>query len=330
MEVADNKLLDYLDQILGERPALSEAPGLSAKLPLFLRSKYQLFTMQLLGRKCLIAIEAEDRKGESPAEYWNDAKALKLKLGEDVILVPHALPSYARNRLARQGIPFIVPGTQMFLPFLLTDLRERFRRPRSPVGKGLTPTAQLLVLFHLQRERLDYLPLQDIAQRLGYSAMTITNVKDELESAKVCKVLRQGRTLTLQFPEFKRALWNLAEPLMSSPVKKAFWVVWKHPVYPALTAGLTALSKRSMIEDDRWPTFALFQATFLSNLEKGLYRSSPSPEENSVRLEAWTYNPLLLGDQETVDRLSLYLSLRDSPDERVQKQLEELIEGAAW
>jgi len=330
MEVAGQKLLEYLDFVLGERPALREAQDLSAKLPLFLRSKYQLFTIQLLGGRCLLAVEAEDRTEESPAEYWTDAKALKLKLGEEVILVLHRLPSYARNRLARQGIPFIVPGTQMFLPFLLTDLRERFRRPRAPVGKGLTPTAQLVVLFHLQRERLDYLSLQEIAQRLGYSAMTITNVKDELESAKVCKVLRKGRTLTLLFPEFKRALWNLAEPLMSSPVKKAFWVNWKHPAYPALAAGLTALSRLSIIEDDRWPTFALFQATFLSNLEKGLYRGSPSREETSVRLEAWTYNPLLLGDRETVDRLSLYLSLRDSLDERVQKQLEELIEGATW
>jgi hypothetical protein len=291
---------------------------------------YSLFEIQLFGQECLVAIETRDTSNSEPGGYWAAAKALKATLGQNVILVLHRLTPYARDRLARQGVSFIVPGTQMFIPFLLADLRERFRRPRAAEGKHLTPTAQLLVLFHLQREPLDHVPLQEIAQRLGCSAMTITNVKEELESTKICKTWRRGRSVTLLLPEFKRALWNSAEPLMSSPVKKEHWVNWHHPAYPAIAAGLTALSRSSMIEDDRWPTFALPQTTFQANLEKGVYHAVPGPEENSVRLQAWTYNPLLLAGKDAVDRLSLYLSLRDSPDERVQKELENLVEEFPW
>jgi hypothetical protein len=56
----------------------------------------------------------------------------------------------------------------------------------------------------------------------------------------------------------------------------------------------------------------------------------PLPEDADAVIEAWTYNPIRLADAEAVDRLSLYLSLRASDDERVQKELTALLEGVAW
>jgi hypothetical protein len=38
----------------------------------------------------------------------------------------------------------------------------------------------------------------------------------------------------------------------------------------------------------------------------------------------------LLAEKGRVDALSLYLTLRDSPDERVQQQLETLLEAVPW
>ncbi len=201
MQALEQKLTAYLQRFLGDRPALDEATALSAKLPLYLRSRYSLFSIQLFGQACLVAIETQEVNDAAPGDDWSAAKAFKATLGQPVILVLHRLTSYARDRLARQGVSFIVPGTQMFIPFLLADLRERFRRPRATEGEHLTPIAQLLILFHLQREPLDHVPLQEIAQRLGCSAMTITNVKEELESAKICKPWRRGRTVTLLFSE---------------------------------------------------------------------------------------------------------------------------------
>jgi len=53
-------------------------------------------------------------------------------------------------------------------------------------------------------------------------------------------------------------------------------------------------------------------------------------ENALVRIEIWSCNPHLLGDDRMVDPLSLYLSLRNSSDERVQQQLEQLIEEIKW
>jgi hypothetical protein len=47
-------------------------------------------------------------------------------------------------------------------------------------------------------------------------------------------------------------------------------------------------------------------------------------------MECWAYDPRLLSDGPTVDRLSLYLSLRGTHDERIEKALTDLLEDLPW
>lgn len=322
------RLLDYLEPLLGERPDL--APIKAVGLPLFLREHFDFKSIRLFGRHYVLAMEKENRDVGSPGEYENQVSVLRPQFTETVVLVVPRLPSFARNRMVRLGIPFIVPGSQTFLPAALIDLRERFTQPKPEKGKKLTPAAQCLVLYHLQRQSLENLSLLEIARKIGYSPIMLTKVKDELESAGMCRASRMGRSIVLEFATQGRSLWESVQPIFSSPVKKTLWVSWEQPVYPALVAGLTALSKNTLMADDRLPTYALLSATFQANLEHGIYHGCRGPEEANLRLESWSYNPLLLGGAKMVDPLSLFLSLRDFPDERVQQQLETLIDQISW
>lgn len=321
-------LVRYVEAISGEMPVLEER-SVSA-LPLFLRERYQIASAKILGRRFLLALEKGHPDSSSPGEYEQQTAALRSKLGEPVVLVIPAIPSYARNRMVHQGIPFIVPGSQMFLPTALIDLRERFAQSKPEPGKRLTPAAQCVLLYHLQKQSLENLPLKDIAEKVGYSPIMLTKVKDELETAQICTPSKQGRSIVIGFNLHGRKLWGHALDYLSSPVKKSHWLRWDRPAYPAILAGMSALSRRTMLEDDRLPTYALLASTFQANLEKGVYRGCEGPEEADLRLESWSYNPLLLGDERMVDSLSLFLSLRESTDERVQQQLETLIDGMPW
>ncbi len=98
----------------------------------------------------------------------------------------------------------------------------------------------------------------------------------------------------------------------------------------ALLAGMSALSQRSLLEDDRLPTYAVSKKSLPALLDNRLFREAHGSEEATFTLEAWHYDPFVLSQHTTVDPLSLYLSLRDSPDERVQQQLETLLEGVSW
>ncbi|HZS18072.1 MAG TPA: hypothetical protein VFA51_09095 [Candidatus Udaeobacter sp.] len=330
MQRAIVQLLDYIEKITGLRPHPSGAPNRMLTLPLFIRDRYHLIQTRILGTDLALAIESRDWDQGSAGEYAAHAASLTQQLGEPVALVLARAPSHLRNRLVQSGVPFIVPGNQFFVPFLAADLREWIPRLKSAPKNRLSAVAQLLIIFHLRRESLEGVSLQKIAKRLGYSPMMISAAKDELESADLVKPVRQQRSLTLRFPARGKDLWSIAEPKLDSPVRKTYWVQWEKPDYPALLAGLSALSRKSMLEDDQVRTYALDQSNVRRWLEKGTFRGAPGPHEATTRIEAWMYNPLLLGDKMAVDDLSLFLSLRDSPDDRVQQQLKNLIDAIPW
>lgn len=77
-------------------------------------------------------------------------------------------------------------------------------------------------------------------------------------------------------------------------------------------------------------TFALDRRKYLQLLEKGAFHGCRGPEKATVRIESWAYDPALLSDGECVDELSLCLSLADSPDERIQQQVDKLLEDFPW
>lgn len=328
MLALQQQLAKYVAELVGEPPALAEEKA--AGLPLYLRERFQLCSVPLWGRQVWFAVEDDAWEPGAPGEYEKLAAALRSQLGETVVLVLARLPSYARNRMVRLGIPFVVPGSQFFLPTVMVDLRERFSRCKPGKGKRLTPTAQCLVLYHLQRASLENLPLKEIAERIGYSPIMLTKVKDELEAAELALPSRQGRSITLHFPRHGRDLWEQAQPYLASPVKKTHWLLGDMPRHPALAAGLTALSQLTAIADDRLPTYALSAEVFQASLEKGIFHGCNGPDEAILRMEAWSYDPLLLASGDRVDALSLYLSLRESLDERIQQQLAELINHVAW
>ena len=321
-------LKSYLETISGFSPHLQVVE--TTQLPLFLRNRFAFYSADLFGRPWCLALEDASWDTGSAGEYEKQAAILRPLLKAPVVFILSALPSNTRNRMVQKGIPFIVPGNQAFLPSALVDLREHFPKRNAKGRSSLSPTAQLTVLYHLEREPLRALPLKSIAEKLHCSAMMLSKVKDELEEAGICDVERIGRSMTLTFSASNRELWELAHERMTSPVKKTCWVQWKTPGYPGLLAGISALSRRTMLADDRIPTYALGPRMLESWLQKGFVTECSDSDQATAKIEIWSYEPKFLGDNESVDPLSLYLSLRYNADERIQQQLEQLLEEVKW
>jgi DNA-binding MarR family transcriptional regulator len=324
------KLADYVEKLIGVVPRFEPQPAQSTSLPLYLREHYELSKTKLFGAEFILAFEREDWEPGSAGEYATHATKMAHDLGESVVLVLSQAPSPLRDRLVQHGVPFIVPGNQFFVPFLAADLREWIPRVKPAPGKHVSAVAQLLLIFHLVRESMEKIPLREIAKRLGYSPMMISTAKDELEAAGIAEPTREKRTVVLHFLTQGWDLWNKAQPWLSSPVRKRHWVQWKNPGYPAIAAGITALSKKTNLEDDPVPTYALVHSNVRRWFEKGVFTGCTGRENANAQIEEWIYNPLLLGNDEVVDPCSLFLSLRDSPDERVQQQLTRLLESLPW
>ena len=56
----------------------------------------------------------------------------------------------------------------------------------------------------------------------------------------------------------------------------------------------------------------------------------PANDPEAYQIEIWIYSPKLFARDNIVDRFSLYASLMDENDERIQSMLDELLEDGKW
>lgn len=216
----------------------------------------------------------------------------------------------------------------MYLPELGIDLREHFKKPPEKRKQFLSRAAQVAIIYVLVKEMSEKLTPSVLAKQLGYSIMTVNRAFEELRAANIGKVRKQGRELVWTIT--KRDLWEQAKERMHTPVKKRIWL--REGVLSKknnILAGLSALSHYSMLNPPQLSIYALSSIEF-KNLKLSKKESLSFPEDGAVELEIWTYAPGLFQQEGYVDSFSLYLSLRESTEERVETALEEMMEKIKW
>ena len=118
-----------------------------------------------------------------------------------------------------------------------------------------------------------------------------------------------------------KELFEAAGEYLSSPVKKTVYIDNDIPDTDLLLSGYSALSEYSLLNPPQVKTLATARIPeAASGISKSLLDS-----DKQMRIEIWNYDPLILADNNKVDLLSLALSLKDDPDERVQEALDEAL-----
>ncbi len=327
-------LAKYLDE-LGSAASMPvrDAEAVRA-LPVFFGQTYEVHRARLFDRDyVLLLCQSEDRP--TPAQVEKHMKLARSALGQDLAFIFRTLPTFDRKRLIQRRIPFIVPGRQTYLPPAMIDLRENPKggqRVPHQSREKLSAPAQVVLLYHLQsKQDCEQWPLSQWADVLGYSRSTLTRVYKELSATSLCKTVAHGRHITLAFPGPRRELWETALPHLVNPVRTRLRVRIQNEGLQIFEAGVTALAGLTMIAADREKVYAMSSAAFEVAHEDRKLARAEYPEEGTVRIERWKYAPGLLSqDNQMVDRLSLYLSLKDDHDERIQAALTELLEQLPW
>ncbi len=314
----------YLADTLGVAVSLREWPGKS-RLPLFLRQAYDFHEFEFLGQPCVTMVDTGN-EDLSPATIRKQMDQLRDKFPGDVIYVRLGLTSDLRRRLIEQGVQFVIPGNQLYLPRFGLDLREYFRN-RPSESRTLTPAAQATLLYLLLHEDVTKRTVIGLAARLGYSKMTVSRAFTELEISQLGKVEAKGRHRYLHLADEPIVVWQAAQLQLRSPVRDR--VVLEDVGHRdfGVTAGLSALSQYTMISAGSRPTYAVGASDWEEETRQSL---GATGEQHGAEIELWTYDPRLLARDGLVDRLSLFLSLRESEDERVQAALSEMMESMPW
>jgi len=328
--IADTAIQQYLHDSLGLTARIRPWSG-AAKLPYFLQDAFDTRELTLLGHPILMANHRRGRN-EGLAEVRAQLKKLKAMANLPVIYVTDALASYERKRLVEQQVPFLVPGNQLYLPDLGIDLREYFRQTRQAPSTALSPATQALLIAALLHKpwQAEWKPAEIVAN-LGYTPMTLSRAVRELTATGIVKLEHRGRDRHLNTDRSPQEVWEQARPLLRSPVKRRVWVrpttKWMPP--RIRIAGMSALAQLSLLAEPAVPVYAVSPLQWKAATKAGVEELMES-REGCCEWQLWNYTPELLANRQTVDPLSLTLSLQHETDERVQLALDELRKQFPW
>lgn len=330
----------YINETLGANaivdPILKNDFG---NLPMYITQAYKLYNMELFNRE-LVMVELKNEDELSLLQIDKHLQLLKNAFNKVVVLVLENLPAYNRKRLIERGINFIVPGKQLYLPELLIDLRESFVQPRAKQKTDkLLPSAQFLLLYHILRRNYNWQmennSFKEIAHKLDYTPMAITNAVDDLKQHDIVDVFGEKEKY-IKFKFEKKELWRRAEEqnLLTSPVLKTVYIDDLTGNVSMLKTNASALPEYTSLNPSKQNYYAIEKSAFYF-LQKNNGLINANDREGKYALEVWKYNPRTLADempnhQSVVDPLSLYLSLKDNHDERVEMALEQIIENFLW
>ncbi len=301
------------------------------KLPFYLREMYEFFLIEILSCKIIVMVQNINEE-QTPVTIKKNYEVLKKNWSGEVLYLSNSITAYNRKRLIEQKVPFVVPDNQLYLPELGIDLREHFRQIRSKVDQ-FSPSTQLLLLYSIIKKNYGPYTPAEMACILHYTPMTLTRAFDELETAEIGIIKNEGRQRVLTLPENGHEIWKNTQLYLKNPVRETVWVGFDNSIYKTNNipeAGLTALSKYSMIAEPEYKILAISSDSWkILKYDKKVH-VLPFRDHNAVQLQIWRYSPELLSSNNKVDFLSLYLSLYNEKDERVQKALSEMMEEFNW
>lgn len=333
------QLKQYIYKVLGTeiQPEPTDKEQLNS-LPMYISETYRLYNFVLFNQ-FLLVVEPKQVDSFSILQTVKHFDLLRRTFAKKVILLLPEITAVNRKRLIGKGINFIVPGKQIYIPELLLDLSENFSNPKTKrTTKKLLPSAQFLLIYHIihrnDKWQIEEHSFKDIAIKTGYSAMAITKAVNNLKSHEMIEIIGE-KEKHIRFVSDRYELWSHAERrnLLLNPVLKQVYVDNKTTNF-RLLSNASALSEYSDMNPSRQKFYALEKKMFYG-LQKNNLLSNANDYEGEYCIEIWKYNPeTLVGEQASnapvVDPLSLYLSLKESKDERIEMALEQLIDKVVW
>lgn len=327
------KLKKYIEETFGD-PCLIETltNNEKADLPMYVLSMYDLYRAKLFDT-VIVFMAPINQLELKIAQIEAHLKTIKQTLGKETIVVLNSLKAYQRSRLIQKKIQFIVPGQNMFMPYLLIDLKPLNNNIVEKQDE-LSPAAQLILFWYLldHQNNFDFSEtnFKEVAAFFDYSAMTISKVAEEFYLNDICSFNEDGKDKFMLFKKDKKRLWFEIETKLSSPIlKKSFF---SHPpkIENKVLSSWSALPEYTEMNPSRETHYAIYKEHYYK-IKDELSACETSDKQAPYVLEIWKYNPskiseILYTEDNVIDPLSLYLILKEGNDERTFFELENLID----
>ena len=258
-----------------------------------------------------------------------DITQIKRLTNRDPVFVFNWLRLTQRENLIKNKISFVVPETQIFIPYPPIYLTESEAREKTATDEFKKSTQ--VVFAYLLLNNVDNINAHRLAERLGYSVPTMNRALNELVDKGLLIQNSNGTRKKYLIPN-KRDYWEFGKKFLFNPVSGSYLFLKERVNMDdnrLYKSGDTALSEYSddFDENSNHEKHYACHSKVFSEMHNNNY---PKTIEFSMRsfvlLESLVYDPAFLSKDDKIDPVSLYAQYLDKHDERVEMALDKIFE----
>ena len=320
--IIEKYLKENIDDELKINPIQDDYP-----FSIMLKDNYNFYLMSVLNNTCLL-IEITHKLPEID-KLQKQLNQLRNITDNEIVLLIKEISTFKRKTLIKNKISFVIENGQMYLPFLGLDLKK-INTITKEKKKLFSIPSQIAYMYFLINKNIE-INASDYANVLGINIMTASRALNELYNAHLLNYKIEGKTGRSKV--YRRVddpnYFLKGQEYLKNPVRK---IVYTHskPV-ESLVAGLDALSTLSMINPPEHSIVAidykkLYELQYyVENKDDYIYDKKP------IEVQLWDYDPkMFTHNNDHVNLISLYASLKDERDERIEQALNEVLRGETW
>ena len=314
---------EFLEKALHQNVIMAENKEVYKKLPLAYRGRYDIYTVETNG-VLWMAIHPKDDAGL--VILRRDRAGVEKMTGLNCAIFLDRTTFYIKEKLIEEGIPFVIDGKQVFLPFIGYLLSKENERELAPVHliSFLTQKMLLIAIY----ERWNEVKVSDAAKRLEVSKKSVSRCFDELEYLNIDVLGMKGKSRVINIPDDRKQLWQQIESVLRNPVIRRF--ILRKDMKLEKKAGISALCEYSLLSDNAYPTYTVTKKELKARGVKEEKQVSELEEIGCVVLELGYF--IDFSGKGLQDPLSVVLSLKgeEQEEERVDISISEMLEEYVW
>lgn len=314
---------DYLEKTLRQNVIINETGYLNDKLPLAFRGRYIFYKVETNGLSW-IAIQPKSEIGLIMLR--KDHARIEKAAGLNCAIFLDKTTFYIKEKLMEDGIPFVINGKQVYLPFIGYLLSNKNEKEIAPVH--LISYLTQRVIFVAIYEKWVKVTVSEAAIKLGVTKMSISRSFDEIEYLNIDILDMKGKSRVLTVPKDIKKLWNDIQSVLRNPVIARYEL--KEHIGLEKKAGITALCEYSLLSDNKYPTYAVTKKEIVESGIKKMKQAHPGEEIGCVILELGYF--IDFENKALEDPLSVALSFTEAEkqDERISISINEMLEEYVW
>ena len=315
-----DQYIKYIEEIL-HVPVDASVYSHGNALPLYLRNGYDLYALTIHNVQCLFV---QPKEPANLTAIRKQNAQLKKMTGLYCVLCLDGARIYTKEKMLSEGIPFIIAGQQIYMPFLGIALTQNGVRDIPQTNMISFSTQKMLLTAVYQG--WEVVTLTEAAKSIGMSKMSMTRCFDELQALGLPLVKSEAKLRKFIWEDSRRALWELVCPVLRNPVARQYRLDKLFDIALAKLGGMSALCHYSMLADEPYAVYAVSRDDAKA-LDMGKLPLIPDNEAPVMVVQVMQYE-LEYGNTIAVDPLTAILSLveDDKTDPRIEAAIEKVLE----